>query len=136
MAHSTRSRAMSVFRQGPKGQIFEPSDETFLRRHRVARIAVAKMDVGCEINLLHGFSVQDYSRPSSSLASSLIMSLFHSGSKTMLICAFRTPSIELTFYRTSSMIKSAAGQLGAVNVISISTFRPSSTSTFYINPRS
>ena len=60
-------------------------------------------------------------KPNSNFASSVIMSLSHSGSKTKLIWADVIPSTDSIFWRISSMIKSAAGQLGAVNVISITT---------------
>ena len=61
----------------------------------------------------------DYRKPSSSLASSLIISLVHSGSNTTLIVTDFMPSMDSSFMRASSTMKSAIGQDGAVMVMSI-----------------
>ena len=57
--------------------------------------------------------------PSSSLASSVIISCDHSGSKTRLTLTVVSPSIVSSFRRTSSLMKSAMGQEGAVMVIDV-----------------
>ena len=64
--------------------------------------------------------------PKSSLASSLIMSLFHSGSKTTFTFTVFTSGMPSSFCWMSSRMKSAAGQLGAVKVMSMSMSKPSS----------
>ena len=62
-----------------------------------------------------------HSKPSSSWASSDIIERSHSGSKTRLTLTDFTPSTDSIFILTSSMMNSAAGQLGAVRVMSIMT---------------
>ncbi|MNY19087.1 hypothetical protein D3C86_1525050 [compost metagenome] len=64
---------------------------------------------------------QDYKNPNSSFASSLIMSLSHGGSNTILTCASVTPSTLSTFSFTSFGSDSATGQFGEVSVMSSST---------------
>ena len=62
-----------------------------------------------------------HKRPSSSWASSDIIERSHSGSNTRFTLTDFTPSTDSIFILTSSMMNSAAGQLGAVRVMSMMT---------------
>ena len=64
------------------------------------------------------FFIYNYNSPSSSWASSDIIERSHSGSNTRLTTTDFTPSTDSIFILTSSIMNSAAGQLGAVRVIS------------------
>src|SRR4051812_12373050 len=57
-----------------------------------------------------------YKKPRSSLASSLIISRFHGGSKVSITFTSVTPSIARILVSTSTIISPATGQPGAVRV--------------------
>ena len=64
------------------------------------------------------YEVVFHNNPSSSWASSDIIERSHSGSNTRLTVTDFTPSTDSIFILTSSIMNSAAGQLGAVRVMS------------------
>ena len=64
------------------------------------------------------YEVVFHNKPSSSWASSDIIERSHSGSNTRLTVTDFTPSTDSIFILTSSIMNSAAGQLGAVRVMS------------------
>ena len=65
------------------------------------------------------FRLAHHRNPSSSLASSLIMSCVHAGSNTMVTLHPLAPSSEATLFSTSCGRLSATGQLGEVSVMSM-----------------
>lgn len=92
----------------------QPAADGLLMFACVTEITRAQMKVTYEICQ----SACGQRNPNSSFASSLIMSWVHSGSKTMFISTDFTPRIVSSFRRASSTRNSAAGQLGAVRVMS------------------
>ena len=67
------------------------------------------------------YKIVFHNNPSSSWASSDIIERSHSGSNTRLTVTDFTPSTDSIFIFTSSIMNSAAGQLGAVSVMSRTT---------------
>ena len=113
--------------EGGKGAVTDakPFVERFYRPKEVCSpVSLVRAEGQMQLRPFHVL----YSSPRSTRASSDSILWSQTGSKTRLTLAAFTPSTLSTFVRTSSRMKSAAGQDGAVKVMSMSTVPSSFTS--------